>query len=182
MKTSVAPRSAWSSVSRLTIAACTETSSAETGSSATITSGFAGQRAGDGDPLALAARELVGLARGELGRKLHDVEQPLRLPARRAPAETPQPPQRRGRSRSPTVWLGFSVLSGFWKTIWSCRRSAAGRASIGRRPTSVPSSIAVPAVAVWSPLSTRASVDLPQPDSPTMARVSALRARPGRRR
>ena len=34
----------------------------------------------------------------------------------------------------------------------------------------------VPAVAVSSPSSTLASVDLPQPDSPTMASVSASRA------
>src|SRR5262249_12051017 len=39
MKTKVAPRAAWISVRRFTIAACTETSSAETGSSATTTSG-----------------------------------------------------------------------------------------------------------------------------------------------
>src|SRR2546429_95937 len=39
MKTSVAPRAAWISVRRFTIAACTETSRADTGSSATITSG-----------------------------------------------------------------------------------------------------------------------------------------------
>ena len=39
MNTSVDSRLAWSSLRRLTIAACTETSSAETGSSATTTSG-----------------------------------------------------------------------------------------------------------------------------------------------
>ncbi len=87
------PRSAWSSLRRLTIAAWTETSSAETGSSATITSGFAGERPRDRDALALAARELVGLARGEFGRELHDREEALRFPARRRPSETPQAPE-----------------------------------------------------------------------------------------
>ena len=45
-----------------------ETSSAETGSSATMSFGFERERAGDGDALALAAGELVRVARrGGLG-------------------------------------------------------------------------------------------------------------------
>ena len=50
---------ACSSSSRFTTCACTETSSAETSSSATRQSGLDGERAGDADPLALAAGELV---------------------------------------------------------------------------------------------------------------------------
>ena len=42
--------------------ACTETSSAETGSSATISRGFSDQSARDAEPLALAAGELVRIA------------------------------------------------------------------------------------------------------------------------
>ena len=40
-----------------------ETSSAETGSSSTISSGFRREGPGDRDALSLAARELVGVAR-----------------------------------------------------------------------------------------------------------------------
>ena len=50
------------SLSRLRICACTETSSAETGSSQTISLRLHGERAGDRDPLALAARERGRLA------------------------------------------------------------------------------------------------------------------------
>ena len=48
----------------MTICARTETSSAETGSSATMNSGLQGQRPGDADALALAAREGVRVAIG----------------------------------------------------------------------------------------------------------------------
>ena len=44
-----------------------DTSSALIGSSATIRSGFEGERPGDPDPLALAARELVRVALAEVG-------------------------------------------------------------------------------------------------------------------
>ena len=68
-------------------------------------------------------------------------------------------------------WLGLSVLSGFWNTICSLRLSALGRFSIGMPPISSPSSITVPPVDFSMPVSTLAKVDLPQPDSPTMASV-----------
>ena len=51
------------------ICACTETSSADTGSSSTISCGSQRQRAGHADPLALAAGELVRVAVEVLGRE-----------------------------------------------------------------------------------------------------------------
>ena len=59
MKTYVSPNSFCRSLSRLRIWACTDTSSAETGSSQTISDRVDRERAGDADPLALAAGELV---------------------------------------------------------------------------------------------------------------------------
>ena len=46
----------------MTICACTETSSADTGSSATMNDGFEGEGAGQADALALPAAELVRVA------------------------------------------------------------------------------------------------------------------------
>ena len=57
------PRRSCSERSRFRICACTETSSALVGSSQTISFGLDRQRAGDGDALALPARELVRVAR-----------------------------------------------------------------------------------------------------------------------
>ena len=75
----------------------------------------------------------------------------------------------------PTVIEGLSVSNGFWKTIcteltrsWCCVPQSVWPRWIGCRAGFEPS------VAVSSPISTLARVDLPQPDSPTMARVSAF--------
>ena len=56
------------SSSRLITCAWIETSSAETGSSQTISFGLDRERAGDADALALAARELVRIAAHVVGR------------------------------------------------------------------------------------------------------------------
>ena len=50
------------------------------------------------------------------------------------------------------------------------------RSRTGMEPMSLPSWRTSPSVATSSPISTLAKVDLPQPDSPTMATVSARRA------
>ena len=55
------------STNRLRICARTDTSSADTASSATISRGSHGERAGDADALALAAAQLVRIALGVLG-------------------------------------------------------------------------------------------------------------------
>ena len=75
MNSIVVRLSRWMSISSSVTAACTETSSAETGSSATTTFGVAGEGAGDADALLLPARELARPAVGEGARQLHQVEQ-----------------------------------------------------------------------------------------------------------
>ena len=77
MKISVSPRSRCRSRSRLSTCAWIETSSAETGSSATITFGLERQRPGDADALPLAAGELVRVAVVVLGVQADGVHQLL---------------------------------------------------------------------------------------------------------
>ena len=80
------------------ICAWIDTSSAETGSSATMSFGLQRQRAGDADALALAAGELVRIAVGVLGREPDELEQLLHArlyAARRRPV--PWMRQRLGR-------------------------------------------------------------------------------------
>ena len=68
-------------------------------------------------------------------------------------------------SAAPIVRLGLSEPNGFWNTIWFCscnrRSDAAG----------LPVMAMLPAVGGSISAHTRASVDLPQPDSPTTASV-----------
>ena len=72
---------------------------------------------------------------------------------------------------SATVMRGSSELSGSWKTICTSRRNQ--RSSCGRPgATGRPPNVTGPCVARSSPSRMRASVDLPEPDSPTMPSVS----------
>ena len=70
-------------------------------------------------------------------------------------------------SAAPTVRRGLSEPYGFWNTIWFCncsvRSAAVGWPLMAMRP----------AVGGSSRVHSRARVDLPQPDSPTTARVRA---------
>ena len=75
MKSTVRPNSSLRSSIRFTTCARIDTSSAETGSSATRKDGLHGQRAGDADALALAAGELVRVAPGMGGRQAHALQQ-----------------------------------------------------------------------------------------------------------
>ena len=76
----------------------------------------------------------------------------------------------------PTEWLGFSVSNGFWNTIWIDDTVLTSRMSIDVDWMSVLPSVMLPELAVSRPSRTLASVDLPQPDSPTIATVSDSRA------
>jgi hypothetical protein len=67
MKRHENPRSRWRSRSRLRIAACTDTSRAETGSSAIRSDGATDNAPREPDALPLAARKLVRVAVPELG-------------------------------------------------------------------------------------------------------------------
>jgi len=68
----------------------------------------------------------------------------------------------------------LAITYGFWKTICTCGRS---RLSVARLAwaTSLPRSRSSPEVGRSIMVSCRASVDLPQPDSPTIASVSPSR-------
>ena len=72
---------------------------------------------------------------------------------------------------SPTVIRGLSEVYGSWKTIWMLRRTAF-RARPDSRVMSSPLNRMAPAVGRSRWQSSFATVDLPQPDSPTMPRVS----------
>ena len=72
-------------------------------------------------------------------------------------------------SAAPTVCIGLRLEYGSWKTICtvprSRRRSLPG--SLLQSPAGMPSMMTCPLVACSRPISTRASVVLPEPDSPT---------------
>ena len=76
---------------------------------------------------------------------------------------------------SPTVIRGFSEVYGSCITIWMLRR--ARRSSRAAEPGHVLAAAprSSPTVGRSSPMSSLASVDLPQPDSPTMPSVSPRR-------
>ena len=71
----------------------------------------------------------------------------------------------------PTRLRGLSDAYGSWKIIIISRRT--GRISLRVRfEMSLPSNVIFPAVGSSRRMITRASVDLPQPDSPTIPNVS----------
>ncbi len=72
-------------------------------------------------------------------------------------------------SGQPTGCDGLSVPSGCWNTICTAATSFAARRRTGRVATSCPSTRRLPLLAASRPASTFANVDLPEPDSPTIA-------------
>lgn len=74
---------------------------------------------------------------------------------------------------SATVMRGLSELYGSWKMsfiFWRARTSASPESAV----KSSPSSVTVPSVGSVRRRTHLPVVDLPQPDSPTMAKVSPL--------
>ena len=144
ISSTVRPSWACRSSSRLSTVACTETSSARHRLVGHEHLGLERERAGDADPLALAARELARV--GVQAR----APSPTRSSSSRQRAST----RSRGtssctRSSSDSVWRtvmrGFSDEYGSWKTIWIRRRWAAVRfgaqrlaLEAHRRPPSAP--------------------------------------------
>ena len=108
------PRSRCRSAIRLSTDACTDTSSADVGSSATSSFGSSDQGPGEADPLALAAGQLVRVAVAQLGAQPDLVEHLRDAPRRRsAPWRHPVQPQRLGddlADRHPRVQRGVRVL------------------------------------------------------------------------
>jgi hypothetical protein len=76
-----------------------------------------------------------------------------------------------GSSRARPIFLrGFRLANGFWNTICTCWRSCFFSA-LSAWVTSAPASSSAPLVGASIIVSWRASVLLPQPDSPTTASV-----------
>ena len=73
-------------------------------------------------------------------------------------------------SALPIVWRGLSEPYGFWNTIWISRLRRFRVAALAWA-TSSPSIRSAPAVGFSIKVKSRASVDLPDPDSPTTASV-----------
>ena len=161
--------------------ACTETSSAETASSAISTSGSHGQRARDADALALAAREFVRIAVERLGLEPH---QPHQLLGARPSAASRGTPKFIGPSMidAPTVRRGSSERYGSWNTICTRRRNGAQRAAAGFATDDAADADRRRASARSAARCSAPTVDLPEPDSPTMPSVSPGGPRGRRRR
>ena len=105
MKTSVVPRSRWMSISRLMIAACTETSSAETGSSAMTRSGSPARARAMPTRCFWPPESWRGMRCGESRGSFTALEQALASRARLARRRRPARCSGRGRSRSrPNGW------------------------------------------------------------------------------
>ena len=145
-----------------------DTSSADTGSSATMNSRLDRQRAGDADALALPARELVRIAARVLGREADQLRAARRSASARAAPGCRPCVASASPSVSPTRRRGFRLAYGSWKMI--CRLAAAAAAS--RAPTSARDLDAFEAdrrrrSARSAAARERPIVLLPEPDSPT---------------
>ena len=170
------PRSSRSRRIRLSTPIRTETSSIDVGSSARITSGFHGQRAGDGDALTLAA--------GELERRGSRACPRAGRPSPSAPRSSPRG-ARAWLAVQPggaleevsTRWTGLSEPNGSWKTICTLLRYSRDARRGSLRRTSTPSTRICPAVGCSSRAMQRAIVLLPLPDSPTSAMISPRSSR-----
>ena len=131
--------------------------------------GLQGERAGDADPLALAAGELVGVAVDGSGVEADVLEQGADLLGAVA-AVAAVDAERVGHDRAgrqPGVQRRVGVLVDDLHP----RSELAQLGSASRPSTSTPSKHTRPDVAGTRRSSSRAVVDLPQPDSPTSAKV-----------
>ena len=156
----------------LSTCACTDTSSAEVGSSHTRNSGcVASARAIEmrwrwppenwcGNLCTSAAASPTACSSASTR-------------ARCSAAPAARPCSRSGSATmSSTFQRGFRLAYGSWKIICMRRRSARSRAGAASSAiVSWPSNSTWPRVGAYSPTSSRATVLLPQPDSPTSASV-----------
>ena len=138
MNSMVRPRRSCRSRSRLTICAWIDTSSAETGSSATMNSGSSDQRTGDADALALAAGEFMRVAIDRIGRQLDRRQRRPRLGrAARGRCRCPGSPGLRSGSRR------SSCAATGWRRGPGRYTACAAAAGASRAPDSLVSSCAV---------------------------------------
>ena len=139
-----------------------------------------GERARDRDALPLAAaRTRAGSARRRPpgGRPARAAPRPA---APRCARGTRPSTSSASASCAPTCRRGLSDENGFWKTICSRAELARPRAARRAARTSRPSKRTVPRPARPCPTAARASVDFPQPDSPTSPTICAALDREAR--
>ena len=151
------------SISSSVTAAWTETSSAETGSSATTTLALPAKARAMPMRCFCPPESWRGMrsakARGSFTRSSSSSIRCLR-----SAALLPTPNFSSVRMIcEPTEWLGFSVSNGFWNTIWIDETVSTSRSSMAVDWISLSPSMTLPELAVSSPSSTLARVDLPQP-------------------
>ena len=146
----------------------------ETGSSATMRSGWTASAPGDAHPLPLATAQVSWVYTAEIRYQLSTI---LSRSATRSGRSARVPMSwtfSTSASASPTLILGFSEEYGSWKTIWNRRRR-----SLSSRPDSrsrsTPSKVISPAVGSSRHTIIRARVDFPQPLSPTTPTISPRR-------
>ncbi len=150
--------------------ACTETSSAEAGSSQTTSVGSPAKARAMAMRCFWPPESSIGFWKRKRGSTRTPAERVSTL-ARTEPPRAP-PSLRTARVRMErVVQAGFSVESGFWKTIWMARRASCERLpAVGR--STPPSNSIVPESGAMRPVTHLASVVLPEPDSPTRPKVS----------
>ena len=128
MKTYVRSNSSCRSSSRFTTCAWIETSSAETGSSATISCGLSASARATPMRWRWPPENSCGIAVDVVGRQADDLEQLAHAPADLARARR----SRWMRNGSPTIWptrlRGLSDAYGSWKIICISRRNGPQRA------------------------------------------------------
>ena len=151
--------------SRSRIAAPTTVSSAEVTSSHRISAGSAASARARFTRCFWPPDKSAGQAVGHGGGQAHQVEQLdhafCGARAAQAVIECERPARMRRR-----VCDGFSAVSAIWKTIWMRAQLLAAALRDGSSGSGLPSSAPRRAPAGRRPAITRASVVLPQPDSP----------------
>ena len=152
--------------------ACTETSSAETGSSQMTSVGSPAKARAMAMRCFWPPESSVGLWKRNRGSTRTSAES-LSTLARTEPLLA-APSLRTARVRMARVLqAGLRVESGFWNTIWMAR-SASWERLLAVDLSTPPSKVMVPESAGMRPVTHLASVVLPLPDSPTRPKVLAL--------
>ena len=158
--------------SRFSTCASTDLSSADTASSRITRRGDQRQRPGDVDALALAAGQLVRIAPPEAVRVEADLRQQI-VRQGHAPCRAGMPWTRGPKAIESSIDQARIERGDRCPGTPSACRGAA-RATLMSAPTASPSKTISPSSGSIRCISSRAVVDLPQPDSPTMPSVSPL--------
>ncbi len=167
MKRMARPSSRWSRASRSSTCACTETSSAETGSSQISTLGSGASARAMPMRWRCPPEKARGCRSALAGSRPTCSRSSVTRFARAV--RSPRPWAISGSATiCPAVIRGLSEEYGSWKTSCTSRRAVRSPP----RPNSSPRNRIAPPLGAWTWTRARARVDLPEPDSPTSPRVS----------